>query len=344
MKWKCLGATTLVFLALIGFAVMDVNGADKTVKLRFSHNVPTTHPVHYALIEPWTKSIEKASNGTIQIQIFPAQQLGPAREHYNMTRDGITDFAFYLVGIEPGRFPIAVACEIPFLVKDLVKGSRALHEWYSKYAEKEMNDVKLCSLYFDGGGTIHANKKIMRPADLKGMKIRAPNGTAARLYKLSGAAPIQVSASEAAEAMERGVADALSFPWNLLRLLGIDRVVKYHMDINFYALGISTIMNKNTYNRLSPAQKKVIDDHSTADWAEKMNPEWVAWELQGRDALIDDPKHTVYEISEDDLKEWKKKATEVKEIWAKEVKARGYDPDKVFGELEGLIKKYNAGY
>ena len=343
MKLKRFG-TTLALLVLISFIGVNANGADKTVKLRFSHNVPTTHPIHHELIVPWTKSIEKASNGTIQIQIFPAQQLGPAREHYNMARDGIADFAFYLVGIEPGRFPVATAAEIPFLVKDLVKGTRALHEWYSKYAEKEMSDVKLCLLYFDGGGTIHANKKIMRPADLKGMKIRSPNGTAARLYKLSGAAPIQVSASEAAEAMERGVADALSFPWNLLRLLGIDRVVKYHMDINFYALGISTVMNKNSYDKLSPAQKKVIDDHSTADWAERMPPKWVAWELEGRDALIADPKHTVYEISADDLNEWKKKAAEVKAIWAEEVKDRGYDPDKVFGELESLIKKYNAGY
>lgn len=336
--------TSVTITLLAGTIAGAAWAQDRTVNLRMSHNVPPSHPVHTTLLGPWAKSIEEASKGTIKIQIFPAEQLGPAREQYNLARDGIADISWYLVGIEPGRFPIVTAAEIPFLVSNNTRGSRALHEWYAKYARREMADVKVCIVFYDGGGTVHANKKITRPSDLKGLKIRSPNATAARFYREAGATTVQLSAAEAAEAMERGVADALSFPWNLLRALGIDRVVSHHLDINFYSLGTAILINKGAYNRLSRAQKDVIDNHCTADWAEKLPPPWVKWELEGRDALTANPKHTVYKITDEDLQAWKELTGKVQHQWEKEVAGKGVDGAKVFGELKALLQKYNAAY
>lgn len=334
------------FAALLLLAVSSgaAIAQDKSVNMRMSHNVPPTHPVNTMVLGPWAKSIEAASGGSIKIQIFPAEQLGPAREQYNLARDGIADISWYLVGIEPGRFPIVTAAEIPFLVSDNAKGSRALHEWYAKYAEREMSDVKVCVVFYDGGGTVHSNKKIMRPADLKGLKIRSPNATAARFYRESGATTVQLSAAEAAEAMERGVADALSFPWNLLIALGIDRTVSHHLDMNFYSLGTAILINKGAYSRLSPKQKQVIDSHCTADWAEKLPVPWISWEQEGRDKLIKDPKHTVYKISTDDSKAWEAIVPKVQQQWEREVAPKGGDGAKTFTDLKSLLQKYNAAY
>ena len=83
---------------------------DAPVQLRFSHWVPVAHPMHPAAVS-WAESIEKASNGSIKITIFPAQQLGKAFDHYNMARDAIADIAHVNPGYEPGRFPIVAAVE-----------------------------------------------------------------------------------------------------------------------------------------------------------------------------------------------------------------------------------------
>jgi TRAP-type C4-dicarboxylate transport system substrate-binding protein len=336
--------SSVVAVLLATFLAGSAAAQDKVVTMRMSHNVPPTHPVQTLLLGPWAKSIEDDSGGTIKIQMFPAEQLGPAREQYNLARDGIADISWYLVGIEPGRFPIVTAAEIPFLVSDNSKGSRALHEWYAKYSAREMPDVKVCVVFYDGGGTMHANKTIARPADLKGLKIRSPNATAARFYREAGATTVQLSAAEAAEAMERGVADALSFPWNLLRALGIDRAVNHHLDMNFYSLGTAILINKGTYARLSPKQKQVIDNHCTADWAEKLPPPWIKWELEGRAALKADPKHTVYTITEDDKKAWMEIVPKVQAQWEREVAQKGIDGPKAFAELKALLDKYHAGY
>lgn len=333
-------------LAVVGsmLAAPVASAEDKPVRLRLSHNLPTTNALHFGVLEPWAKSIGEASGGNLTVQIFPAQQMGPAKEHYNLARDGIVDMSFYLVGIEPGRFPIVTAAEMPFLVSDNGKGSRAFYEWYQPYAEKEMRDVKVCTMFYDGGGTIHSKKKIATPADLQGLKIRSPNVLAADFYRQSGASPLQLSASDAAEAVERGVVDAISFPWNLLKALGADRTLKYHLDMDFYSLGTAIVMNKASYARLSDKQKAVIDAHCNADWAEKLPKAWYDWEQEGRKALTEDASHTVYKVSDEDVGQWKAVADQVRQDWEKNASKGGVDAKAAFEDLQKRLRDYNAAY
>ncbi len=336
-----MGLSTLALaLGMSGSAT----AADKPVRLRLSHNLPTTNALHYGVMVPWAKSIEDASEGSLKVQVFPAQQLGPAKDHYNMARDGIVDLAFYLVGIEPGRFPIVSAAEMPFLVADNGKGSRAFYEWYQSYAPQEMGDVKVCTMFYDGGGTIHSKQKIESPSDMAGMKIRSPNVQAANFYRLSGASPIQLSASDAADAVERGVVDAISFPWNLLSALGADRALKYHLDMNFYSLGTAIVMNKASYERLSDQQKAVMDQHCNADWAERLPKAWFDWEQEGRQALMGKSDHVLYTVPAEKEGEWKAAADKVRAEWQATVEKTGADGEAIFADLQKRLESYNAAY
>jgi len=66
----CAAAIALVFAA--GPALAQ----DKPVELKFAHWLPATHPLAKLGFEPWAKSVEAASKGTIKVTIYPAQQLG----------------------------------------------------------------------------------------------------------------------------------------------------------------------------------------------------------------------------------------------------------------------------
>ena len=113
---------------------------------------------------------------------IPSQQLGKAFDHYDMARDGIADLTYINPGYQPGRFPIIAAGELPFLMSNAKGGSVALDAWYRKYAAKEMKDVKFCLAFVHDPGAIHSvSKKVMVPADIKGMKIRPAQGTIARI-------------------------------------------------------------------------------------------------------------------------------------------------------------------
>ena len=132
---KLLLRSSIAALALGLISAPDVRAQDKPVTLKFSHWVPPTHPMHAAAVA-WAESIEKASNGSIKITIFPAQQLGKAFDHYNMARDGIAEITHVNPGYEPGRFPIIGAVELPFVFSNAKEGSAALDAWYRRYAER----------------------------------------------------------------------------------------------------------------------------------------------------------------------------------------------------------------
>src|SRR6195952_1803755 len=140
---------------------------EKTFELKLSHWVPASHPLQKAL-EDWGAAVEKDSGGTIKYKVYPAQQLGKAFDHYDMARDGIADVTYVNPGYQPGRFPIIRAGELPFLMSDAKGGSAGLDEWYRKYAEKEMKDVKFCLAFIHSPSSFHSRtKKVLVPVQHK---------------------------------------------------------------------------------------------------------------------------------------------------------------------------------
>jgi TRAP-type C4-dicarboxylate transport system substrate-binding protein len=277
---------------------------DKPVNLRLGHWLPPSHPLHPAFTE-WGASLEKATNGTVKTQIFPAQQLGQAKDHYDMARDGIADITYVNPGYTPGRFPVIAGSEIPFLFSNGKSGSAAIDAWYRKYADKEMSDVKVCMTFVHDPGTFHSKMKISKPDDIKGMKIRPGNASVARLVTLAGGTNVQVTAPEARDALERGLADAISFPWGSVFIFGFEKAVKYHMDAPLYISNFVLAVNKATYGKLSAAQKKASDS---------------------------------------DIAAWRKLSDEMTKAWYEDTKKVGVNGEQALNELKAELKKRNAAF
>src|SRR6266436_5186215 len=246
----------LALLLAVGVtpAVTPSWAQDKTVNLKVSLWLPPAHPLVPAT-QAWAADIEKASNGTIKSTIFPSEQLGKAFDHYDMARDGIADVTYVNPGYQPGRFPIIAAGELPFLMSEARGGSQALDAWYRKYAGREMKDVKFCLAFIHDPGAFHSNKKIVVPADIKGMKVRPAHAMMAALVTQLGGTNVQSSAPEVRDIIEKGVADAVTFPWGSIVLFGIDKVTKYHMDVPLYVTTFAFVFNKDKYDQMSAVQK-----------------------------------------------------------------------------------------
>jgi TRAP-type C4-dicarboxylate transport system substrate-binding protein len=152
---------------------------------------------------------------------------GTPPQLFEQARDGIADMTWINPGYQAGRFPMISAGELPFLMSKPGGGSAALDAWYAKYEEAEMKDVRMCLSHVHIG-TMHSKKPILDPAEVKGMKIRPANGTIQAFMTLLGATNVQVSAPESRDALEKGVADAITFPWHSIITFGIDKVVKHH--------------------------------------------------------------------------------------------------------------------
>jgi len=330
--------------ALLAATVGAASAQDKTFELKIAHWVPPSHPLQKSL-EEWGASVEKDSGGTIKYKIYPSQQLGKAFDHYDMARDGIADMTYVNPGYQPGRFPIIGAGELPFLFSNAKGGSQAIDAWYRKYADREMKDVKFCFAFLHDPGTFHATKKkIMVPEDIKGMKIRPAHATMAALVTSLGGTNVQAAAPEVRDALEKGVAEAVTFPWGSVPLFGIDKVTKYHMNVPLYVTTFVMAFNKDKYNQMSAAQKKVIDNHCNNEWALKIAAPWADFEHAGIAKIKAEAGHEVYDISAAQLTEWKKASEPLHQKWADNVKKAGGNPDTIMSELKAELAKFKAAY
>jgi TRAP-type C4-dicarboxylate transport system substrate-binding protein len=336
----------LCSLTLFGLALglASASAQDKTFELKLSHWVPPSHPLQKAL-EGWGNSVEQDSGGTIKYKIFPAQQLGKAFDHYDMARDGIADLTYVSPGYQPGRFPIFDAANLPFMFSNAKAGSGALDDWYRQYAPTEMKDVKFCLAFTHDPGSFHSRtKKITVPADIAGMKIRPAHASMASLVTQLGGTNVQAAAPEVRDIIEKGVADAVTFPWGSVMLFGIDKVTNYHMEAALYTTGFVWVMNKNTYEAMSLSQQKVIDNHCNKDWAEKLAAPWADFEHDGIAKLKAEPDHEVYQLTETQLDQWKAAAVPVVQTWSAAVKKAASNPDEVLNTLKAQLAKSNSGY
>jgi TRAP-type C4-dicarboxylate transport system substrate-binding protein len=330
-------------VAMGALCVAPAIAQDKEVQLKISLWVPPAHPLVPAT-KAWADDIEKASGGTIKSVVFPSEQLGKAFDHYDMARDGIADVTYVNPGYQPGRFPIVSVGQIPFTFADGRKGTRAFDVWYRKYAPTEMKDTHFCFGFIHDPGSFHAHKKILVPDDIKGLKVRPATSTIGQMVTMLGGTNVQASAPEAREVLERRVADAITFPWGSVFLFGIDKVVHFHMDAPLYTTVFSYSMNKAKYESMSAAQRKVIDDHCTADWAETVAGPWADFEAAGRDKMRAAPGHEVDKLTADQLAAWQRTVEPLQKAWAEATQKTGVDPAAVMAELKTNLAQYGAGF
>jgi TRAP-type C4-dicarboxylate transport system substrate-binding protein len=334
------GCTAAIALAL-GSPL--AGAADKQVELKFAHWLPAQHPLAKLGFIPWAKSVEAASKGSIKVTIYPAQQLGKAPNHYDMARDGIADLTWANPGYQADRFPIFGVSELPFQFSSPGNGSQALDAWYRGYAAKEMKDVHFCFAHLHIGA-IHSKKPITEPEQIKGMKIRPAHGTMAQFVTLLGGTSVQVSAPEARDALEKGVADAITFPWHSIITFGIDKVVKFHTDMRLYAATFVWSMNKDFYQKLSADQKKVIDDHCSNEWAAKVGADWGNDEDSGQALIAKMPGHTIVKVTDAQRVAWRRAAEPLTATWLAKPNSSGINAQEALDSFRKTLEKYNAAY
>ena len=330
--------TAIACATAVLLAALPTQAQDKPITLKLSSWVPAQHALNPAL-SAWAESLKAASGGTLSFTLFPSEQLGKAFDHYDMARDGIADFSYVNPGYQPGRFPVFATASLPFMVSNAKAGSAAIDSWYRACAAREMKDVHFCFAFAHDPGAFHSRKKITLPTDIKGMKVRPATATVGQMITLLGGTNVQSSAPEARDILERGVAEAITFPWGSLTLFGIDKVVKYHMDVPLYVTPFVWVMNKDKYEAMSAGQKKAVDSHCSNEWAEKVGSAWADFEIAGHVKLAADSGREVYKLTPDQLNAWKQAVAPVEVQWAEGVKKAGGDSKAVMDAFKASLAK-----
>ncbi len=234
--------------------------AQAKVTMRLSHPLPVAH--HNAkMMEAFAAEVKAATNGEVEVQIFPAEQAAKAAEnHPAVARGGVEAAAS--VNFQWGNtIPEMNLTVIPFLVADLDK----LKKWFDSpiaqvlEAKLEQRGVKnLMWLYTTRQTIFTGSRPIVSPADFKGLKIRGLNKLADQGLIALGAAPSAMAAPEVYQALQSGVLDAAQTDVSAAVSRRFYEVQKFGTVSPQFSVWYHVYMNPAWWNGLSAAHKDAI--------------------------------------------------------------------------------------
>jgi TRAP-type C4-dicarboxylate transport system substrate-binding protein len=210
--------------------------AQQPITLKLSHFLGPTSFFEVDFTRPWALELEAKTGGKVKVEIYNGTSpFGEVTRQAAQVKDGTIDIALGLRGAEGDRFPRSSIIELPFLVHDAQGASRALWQLNKEGVfGGEYQDYNVLALFVHNPGLIHtATKRIVSPADLKGVLLRAPNKTVAVALESIGAVPAILQVNDVMPAVRGGKIDGIVTNWGN-PLPGFNDAMKYHIDIAFY--------------------------------------------------------------------------------------------------------------
>ena len=300
-------------------------GAETT--LRMAHLWPAGSAVNQELYQAWAKRIEEESNGQLNVEIYPSQTLAKSEQAYDAAANGIADISVTLQGYTAGRFPLTEIVQLPGVVNSASQGACILQSLYEQGdVASEYDDTHVLFLFTTGPAYLHTREtEIKTPADLQGLRIRRPSEVAGEMLASMGAQPLGMPAPDIYTALQRGVMDGLSFPWEAMKVFRINELTNYHLQVPYYAGAIVATMSQAAYDRLSPEMQAVIDDNSGMAWALKAGQVFDELDKAGREEA--EAQGNIIHVVENPLDDpaWAAPLKQGTENYLKRLEARGLD-------------------
>lgn len=302
--------------ATVGAVARPVH-AQEPIRLRVSHFVPAAHVVHTMLLGPWAQRIEKDSGGRIKCELYPSMQLGgKPQQLVDQVRAGVADLVWTVPAYTPGRFPLSAVFELPFVVGSTAEAtSRAIWSFYQKHLRDEYKDVHPLLLHCHAPGVMHMkDSAVQRLEDVAGKKLRLPSKPLADAFRLIGATPVGMPASEAYEALSRGVVQGVTLPWEAVKSFRLNELARFHTIAEIYTTVFLVAMNRQKYESLPADLRSVIDRNSGDNWIAEAGRIWDAAEGPGLQQARESG-HTIVELSADEKIRWKRAMQSVVDEW-----------------------------
>jgi TRAP-type C4-dicarboxylate transport system substrate-binding protein len=247
-----------VVMAASGSAFAE---SGKTLKLAFIAPPPVWGP----FADKYAEEVAKLAPG-LTIQSFGGGQLGPLQKNFAEMKMGKLDMMLCdsgVISMPKGGEPFNVvfapyafdsqAHIRKFFNSDLFKELMA-------QTEKEAG-IKYIGWVTDRSPRLitTSNRKVVVPADMKGLKMRVPmTPPIIETMQAWGATPIPLSAAELYMAMQQGTVDGQDNGFDAIYGAKYYEVQKYVSPIDYIRSGLIVLVSEATWKKLSAAEKDAL--------------------------------------------------------------------------------------
>lgn len=302
---------TLLLAAAATAAIGASSAAAESLRLAHHHAVGGTVDLAANRL---AELVAERSGGELEIEIFPAAQLGQELEAFQLVDQGVIDMSVTSLGLMDQYFPPMAVTSLPFLITSWEQAEEAFSgEFGAELAEglaDETNARLLAYLYLGFRDMLFREDPVTDVTNMAGLRMRSPESFVwIRMFELLGSEPTPVTWGEVYTAMQTGVAAGLESPAMAALDMRFNEVVTalvqtHHMfgsmaftindgawegltadqqqlltqaaiDAAYYAnFEISQPGEEEAYGRLTEAGVQVLEPEEIAAWSAAMEPLW----------------------------------------------------------------------
>lgn len=237
----------------------STTGEEKPVTLVFS-NVTSISGKDAGV--KFKEVVEKESNGSIKIKLYPDNQLGDDRVVIETTQFGDIDIGVSSTSPLATMYPNFYLFDAPYLFLNNEEAYAALDGEVGKEILDGLESIGLKGLTFwENGFRNFTNDKIAvrKPEDVKGLKIRTmENEVHIAAWKALSANPTPMAFTELFTALQQGTVDGEENPLGIIDANKFAEVQKYVSITQHVYTPYLVTMNLDKYNSLSDNQKAAI--------------------------------------------------------------------------------------
>lgn len=249
------------------FGLVSCESIEQTKTIKLAHGLDETHPVHKAMVF-MGEELEKKSDGTLKVHVYPNQQLGSERQCLELLQIGSLDMAKVSAAVMENFSPNMKVFGLPYLFKNREQTFRVLDGPIGKELLDGGEKYWLKGLgYYDAGSRSFYTSKapVDSPDDLKGLKIRVMESvTAMNMIKSMGGAPTPISSGELYTALQQGVVDGAENNPPTFYLTRDYEVCKYFSLDEHTTIPDVLIMSTHLWNSLNEEQQGWLQEAADA--------------------------------------------------------------------------------
>jgi tripartite ATP-independent transporter DctP family solute receptor len=215
-------------------------------------------------MDKFAELLAAKTNGKIKLKNFHSGVLGSQPDAIEQVRIGALQIGNFNLGPIGPIAPEANVVSLPFIFKDMGHMHRALDGEAGAKISAGMAKKGLIALaWYDSGARSFYNSKkpIMKPADVKGMKVRVMNNDLySGMIASLGGNPSPMAFSEVYQSLKTGVVDGAENNWPSYESTGHFEVAGYYSLSQHLIIPECVCINAKTYAALSDADKKAVTD------------------------------------------------------------------------------------
>ncbi|MEM9632274.1 MAG: TRAP transporter substrate-binding protein [Pseudomonadota bacterium] len=330
---------TKTALAAVAVTALVASAAAQEFSFRFQSSDPAGNP-NFELQQGWTEAVKEKTGGRVQIELLPVESIVAHTETQDAIAAGILDGHItdtsYFAGKDPAFGLIANpvgAWSSPdemFAFMATGGGKELMNELLEPYG-----------LHFVGATTPGLEAFVSKVPlngvdDLKGLKMRAPEGLVQQVFAAAGAAPVNLPGSEVFTALDKGVIDAADYTvFSTNHAQGMHDVAPNPVYPGFHSMPLVEIsMNKSKWDAL-PADLQTILEESVVEFAASQVAALAARDLKAVEEAKAGGKVTVTDWPADERAKFRTIATGE---WSK-VAERSANAQRVYDVLTSYLKE-----